>query len=227
MIICLCLFSYIIIRCFWNKFFGKLNTLKFINWIVYTPGIFLELFFKIGQPAVIIYGALFLPIIIISSIVWIVLTILHFFISTNIVYHTQLFIMLTILEIICVHVPCIPQWLIKNLLFKNWKNHKYEKYKEQLALYVISPKNYNFLFSLLYATFLSINAFCQLEGHSYIFSADIDNAILKSFLVFLAFSAMKQKSKEMEINSKDLLVNIKGLFLHDDGIEEEKKERKH
>ena len=34
---------------------------------------------------------------------------------------------------------------------------------------------------------------------------------------------MKQKSKEMEINSKDLLVNIKGLFLHDDGIEEEKK----
>ena len=80
---------------------------------------------------------------------------------------------------------------------------------------------------MLYATFLSINAFCQLEGHSYIFSADIDNAILKSFLVFLAFSAMKQKSKEMEINSKDLLVNIKGLFLHDDGIEEEKKERKH
>ena len=77
--------------------------------------------------------------------------------------------MLTILEIICVHVPCIPQWLIKNLLFKDWKNHKYEKYKEQLALYVISPKNYNFLFSLLYATFLSINAFCQLEGHSYIY----------------------------------------------------------
>ncbi len=225
MIICLCLFSYIIIRCFWNKFFGKLNTLKFINWIVYTPGIFLELFFKIGQPAVIIYGALFLPIIIISSIVWIVLTILHFFISTNIVYHTQLFIMLTILEIICVHVPCIPQWLIKNLLFKNWKNHKYEKYKEQLALYVISPKNYNFLFSLLYVMFLSVNAFCQLEGHSYLFSTDFDNAILKSFLVFLAFSSMKQKSKEMEINSKDLLVNIKGLFLHDNDIGEEKTER--
>ena len=128
--------------------------------------------------------------------------------------------MLTTLEIICVHVPCITQWLIKNSLLKNRKNHKYEKYQEQLGLYVISPKNYNFLFSLLYVMFLSVNAFCQLEGHSYLFSADFDNAILKSFLVFLAFSAMKQKSKEMEINSKELLVNIKGLFLHDNDIGE-------
>lgn len=220
MIICLCLFSYIIIRCFWNKYSGKITNLQLINWIIYAPGLLLGVALKLGQPAFIIYSALFLPIIIISSTVWIFITLLHFILGANIAYHTQLFIMLTTLEIICVHVPCITQWLIKNSLLKNRKNHKYEKYQEQLGLYVISPKNYNFLFSLLYVMFLSVNAFCQLEGHSYLFSADFDNAILKSFLVFLTFSTMKQKSKEMEINSKELLVNIKGLFLHDNDIGE-------
>lgn len=223
--ICLCLSTYVIISYFWNKFFGKLNTPKFMNLVVYAPMAILELILELVQPAIIIYGALFFPIIIVSSTILIFLTLLHFLLGTNIAYHTQLFIMLTILEIICIHVPCITQWLIKNSFLKNWKNHRYEKYKEQLDLYVISPKNYNFLFSLLYVMFLSVNAFCQLEGHSYLFSTDFDNAILKSFLVFLAFSAMKQKSKEMEINSKDLLVNIKGLFLHDNDIEEEKTER--
>lgn len=223
--ICLYWVAYIIVTCFWNKFFRKLNTPKFMNWVVYAPMVILELILKLGQPAIIIYGALFIPIIIISSTILIFFTLLHFLLGTNIAYHTQLFIMLTILEITCVYVPCITQWIIKKSPLKNWRNHKYEEYKEQLALYVISSKNYNFLFSLLYAMFLSITAFCQLEAHSYLFSADLDNAILKSFLVFLAFSAMKQKSKEMEINSKDLLVNIKGLFLRDKDIEEKKTER--
>ena len=52
------------------------------------------------------------------------------------------------------------------------------------------------------------------EYHSYLFSVDIDNAILKSFLVFIAFSTMKQKSKDVEINSKDLLEKIIGLYSH-------------
>ena len=223
MMICLCFGTYVIIAYYWNKFFGKLNALKFINWILYAPCVILELVLKLGQPAVVIYGAILLPIMFISCIAWIFLTILKFLIGISIAYYAQFFIILTVSEIICVHVPCIPKWFVKNSPFKNRGNHKYEKYLEQLGLYVISPKNYNFLFSLLYAILLFASAFCQLESHSYLFSADLDNAILKSFLVFLAFSTMKQKSKEMDINTKDLLVNIKGLFLHDDDVENEEK----
>lgn len=115
-----------------------------------------------------------------------------------------------------IHAPNIVQRIIKKSPFKNWENHKHEAYHEDLAVYISSSKNFNFIFSTLYAIFLATNAFCQLEYHSFLFSADIDNAILKSFLVFLAFTAMKQKSKNVDINTKDLLKKIIGLFSHDE-----------
>ena len=214
-VIILSLIGYFIFMHIWNILVGKFKTTKTITWIINIPAVIFGLFVELGHPAIVIYGAIAFPIIFISGIILIFLKILDF-LGINITYHTQLFIMLTTTEIICVHIPCITKWFIKNSPLKNWENHKYEAYKEQLGLYVTSPKNYNFLFSFLYTLFLTANAYCQLEFHTFLISTEWDNAILKSFLVFLAFSAMMQKSKETEINSQDLYTKIKGLFLHDE-----------
>ena len=180
------------------------------------PIIFLGIITKLAQPAMVIWGGLILPIFMTAGVSLIIIHIIKFLTNITISYHTLLFFLLTISEIICVHAPKVTKRIIRNSPLRNWGNHKYETYNEELALYIRSPKNYNFIFSVLYVIFLCLTSFKQIEYHSYLFSADIDNAILKSFLVFLAFSTMKQKSEDVEINTKDLLIKINGLFSHNE-----------
>lgn len=130
--------------------------------------------------------------------------------------NTILFISLTLTAIICVHSQSFTRWMIKHSPIKDKGNHRYEKFTEDLALYMIDPKNYNFVFSLLYVIFLSCSAFCNIEYGSDFINKEVDLVIMKSFLVFLAFNTMKQKSRETEVNTKDLLVKVLGLFEHDE-----------
>lgn len=212
----LCMFGYGAFYCIYQKLFGRIKRICYITWIVNIPLILIGLASKLAHPAMIVFGAIFFPLFMIASITLIIIYCIEYLANITFSNHTILFILLTISEIICVHIPKITNYCIKNSPLKNWENHKYEVYNEDLALYISSPKNFNFIFSVLYAIFLTINAFYQLEYHSFLFSADIDNAILKSFLVFLAFTAMKQKSKDIDINTKDLLEKITGLFSHDE-----------
>lgn len=130
--------------------------------------------------------------------------------------HTMAFMSLTLTAILCVHLRRLTQRMIKFSPIKDNGNHRYEQFSEQLALYVTEPLNYNFLFSLLYVVFLSLSAFFNIEYGKDLISKEIDNVILKSFLVFLAFNTMMQKSHETDINTKDLLIKVLGLFEHDD-----------
>lgn len=170
---------------------------------------------KICHPAFVIYGAIFATLIYLVGIPLIVIKILAYCFELELNNSTQLFLILTFIEIICVHFPIITRYIIKQSPFNNWRNHKYEQYQEELAIYVVSPKISNLIFSILYFLFLFVNAFKQLQLHSPLISENVDNAILKSFLVFLAFSAMKQKNNEADIKAEDILGKIGGLFLHD------------
>lgn len=130
--------------------------------------------------------------------------------------NSMLFISLTLTAILCVHSRKMTQWMVKHSPIKDKGNHRYEKFSEQLALYVTEPHNYNFLFSLLYVVFLSLSAFFNIEYETDLINKETDLTILKSFLVFLAFNSMVQRSKETDINTKDLLIKVLGLFEHDE-----------
>lgn len=131
-------------------------------------------------------------------------------------WHSILFISLTLTAILCVYSRKLTQWMIKHSPVKDKGNHQYEKFAEQLALYVTEPQNYNFLFSLLYVVFISLTAFFNIEYETDLINKDIDFVIMKSFLVFLAFSTMMQRSRETDINTKELLTKVLGLFEHDE-----------
>ena len=54
-----------------------------------------------------------------------------------------------------------------------------------------------------------------IQNEGYLISESFDMAILKAFLVFIAYTNMKVKAKETEIDAKELLEHISGLFEHD------------
>lgn len=118
-------------------------------------------------------------------------------------------IILTIQAIVCVHSRSITSWLIMKYMpdmcgFK------------QLTIYITEPKNYNFIFSFIYVLFLSCSTFCNIEYGTDLISKRADVVILKSFLIFMAFNTMMQKSRETAINTKDLLEKVLRLFEHND-----------
>lgn len=52
-------------------------------------------------------------------------------------------------------------------------------------------------------------------GYGFLLSESVDAAIIKAFLVFIAYTNMRVKGKDTEIEAKELLQRICGLFVHD------------
>lgn len=194
----------------------KIRQLSFINRIIEIPLFALGIIAELGQPFIVIMTSVISPIVAVMVPLFLGISLVEFCSGKKLSCDTLIFILLTISQIFCVHVPSLTRWVLRNSPLKNWGNHKYEKYREELALYITSPKSYNLIFSVLYVVFLTLSTIWQFEFHSNLFRANLDNAIIKAFLVFLAFSAMRQKTKEIDIKAKDLLPKIFGLFEHDE-----------
>lgn len=138
---------------------------------------------------------------------------LKFLFSMNLSIESTIFIMLSLGSIIATYGEKYIQWIIKRFSpLKNWGNHKYEKLQEELALYVIRKNNIIFLIYFIYLLYLIISNFVQIQYNTPLISIATDNAVLKSFLVFIAFSNMINKSGEVDIESKFLLNKILKLI---------------
>lgn len=152
--------------------------------------------FTFGVPAIILTG--------ISRLGWIVLR-----------PETITFIVFTIGSILCSNSYRSTKWIIHQTPLKDWGNHRYEAYREKLAIYLIHPSNVIYLLYLIYFIFLGVSGFLQIEDGSYLISKDFDAAILKAFLVFMAFANMRTKSREAKADIKELLQQTLKLFVHD------------
>ena len=152
--------------------------------------------FTFGVPAIILTG--------LSRLGWIVLR-----------PETITFIVFTIGSILCSNSYRSTQWIIHQTPLKDWGNHRYEAYREKLAIYLIHPSNVIYLLYLIYFIFLGVSGFLQIEDGSYLISKDFDAAILKAFLVFMAFANMRTKSREAKADIKELLQQTLKLFVHD------------
>lgn len=152
--------------------------------------------FTFGVPAIILTG--------LSRLGWIVLR-----------PETITFIVFTIGSILCSNSYRSTKWIIHQTPLKDWGNHRYEAYREKLAIYLIHPSNVIYLLYLIYFIFLGVSGFLQIEDESYLISKDFDAAILKAFLVFMAFANMRTKSREAKADIKELLQQTLKLFVHD------------
>lgn len=143
------------------------------------------------------------PIIVLSSI---------FLFSVNLSIETSIFIVFTLSSIIGTYGGKYIQWIIKRSPLRNWENHKYEEFQEELALYVVQKSNIIFFIYFVYLLYLFISNFVLIQYNKPLITIAIDNAVLKSFLVFLAFSNMVNKSKEVDMKADSLLGKILRLM---------------
>lgn len=156
----------------------------------------------------ILYSYLFLILFSIIPSMLIVLSLIFLF-SINLSIETSVFITLSLASIIKTYGEKYIQWIIKEFSpLKNWGNHKYEEFQEELALYVIEKNNIIFFIYFIYLLYLFISNFIQIQYNRPLITVAIDNAVLKSFLIFIAFSNMINKSNQVDIEAKTLLNKI-------------------
>lgn len=127
---------------------------------------------------------------------------------------TIVFVALALGSVLSVTHP-VTKWIIRFSPLKNWGNHEYERHGEQLAYYLVHPSNMVFLLYLIYFVVLAVSGYRLIQYDGYLLSESIDAAIIKAFLVFIAYTNMRVKGKDTEIEAKELLQRICGLFVHD------------
>lgn len=123
----------------------------------------------------------------------------------NISGATILFITIAFGSILSVYGSKFMQRCVaKYSLLRDPGDHKYQSVMNELALYLINRHNINFLIYLAYFLFLTISGLKQIEYNTPLLTAEYDAAIMKAFLVFIAYSNMITKSKDVEIQIKPL-----------------------
>ncbi len=72
-----------------------------------------------------------------------------------------------------------------------------------------------FMLYLVYFVFLAISGYRQIQYGEYLISESFDGALLKAFLVYIAFTNMRAKASVAELDVKGLLQRTLLLFEHD------------
>lgn len=192
------------------------KALNIISAILSVPFAILYIFFHVGIPFLTIVTTYFFLVLFAFGIPAMLLVVLKE--QGLLALHTETiaFAVLIFGSILCSNSYKLTKWIIHMTPLRDWGNHRYESYREQLAYYLIHPSNVTFLLYFIYFVYLGISGFLQIEQAKYLISEGFDTAILKAFLVFIAFTNMKAKSKEAEINVKELTKKTMLLFVHDD-----------
>lgn len=196
-----------------NKVGGKV--LKVVNYIISVPMVVVYALVGMVQPFITIVGTYFFVVMFafgVPAILLIFLSKLEWLVFKP---ETIAFIVLALGSILCAHSYRTTKWMVHQTPLRDWGNHRYESFREELAVYLIHPSNVVFLLYLAYLVVLALSGYMQIENGSYLISESFDAAILKAFLVFIAFTNMRNKAKDAEIDTKQLLGKTMRLFVHD------------
>ena len=194
-----------------DRLIGKSNNKLVRNMVIITslPLVFIRISLNLMFPAVIVLFSYMYLVIFSFGLPLIIVSVLNYLFSLNMLLDTKLFMTLAVGSIISVYGAMFIHWIIReHSILKNYENHKYEAVKVELALYLIHEKNVNFLIYLLYFIFFSVSGFMQIQYAEPLITNSIDSAILNAFLVFMAFSNMVKNSKSVELKIKPLMEKI-------------------
>ena len=170
--------------------------------------------FDFSYPGFVILASFGMVFIIALSISCVPIFLLKVIQVINISNETALFISVAIGSIFGVYCPKLFRWILKkHSPLKDWGEHDYQKFQINLALYLVNGKNINVIVNLLYFVYLFLTAFCEIEYHTSLINEGVDNAILKAFLVFIAFSGMLRAYKDKDISSEKLAVKMFSIIL--------------
>ena len=209
--------GYFILLCFteWaaSKSSGKYG--RVLRKIVSAPMLLIYFVVGIMQPFVAIVGTYLMVSIYAFGFLYLFLVGLNSLFRLGLNSATVAFLVMSFGSIICAHSYSTTKWVIHRSPLRNWGNHAYESYREELAEYVIRPSNVIAVLYSLYFIFLVVSGYLQIQSDSYLVNMDFDAAVLKAFLVFIAFTNMRIKAKNAEMDVKELLRKTLSLFTLD------------
>lgn len=92
-------------------------------------------------------------------------------------------------------------------VFKNFTDKSMDSPMLGLLEYVFQKENINCILYSVYLLYIASSTFCMYLSNSdgYLVSPDIDNAVIKAFLIHIAFTNMVARRREMKISTKGFL----------------------
>ena len=209
--------GYICVYSFTEWVYSKLpcNLLNVIRYVASFPLAVTYLLFEVGLPFVTIIGTYFFVVLFAFGVPALLLIGLGKMGIIVLRPETIAFIVFSLGSILCSNYHSMAKWIIRHSPLQDWGNHRYESYRQELADYLIHPSNIVYALYLVYYVFLAISGFVQIQNGGYFISEGGDAAVIKAFLVFIAFTNMRSKQKDAQLDVKELLRKTLLLFEHD------------
>lgn len=208
---------YGIVRLFVGWLANKLSykTTDVLIKIVDLPLVSVNMIVGVTQPFVTIVGTYFMVAIYAFGLPALVLSLLTYVCGLELKSETIVFIVVSLGSILCAHSYKATKWIIHQTPLQDQGNHTYESYKESLAIYLMHPSNVIALLYSVYFVFLAISGYLQIQNETFLLSKQLDASIMKAFLVFIAFTNMRIKVKEADMDIQILLRRTMQLFERD------------
>ena len=200
----------------WLSRHSKGKVMKVAINVVSAPLGFLFLAIGLMQPFITIVGTYLFVALFGFGIPALILKGLDYVFGLGLLPETICFISISLGSILCANSYLVTRNIIHWSPLRNQGEHRYEGYREKLAYYLIQPENVVFLLYLTYFILLSVTGFMHMQYGVILISDVFDSAILKAFLVFIAFTNMKTKAHDSKLDFQEILKLTMGLFVHDD-----------
>jgi hypothetical protein len=186
-----------------------------LRYVVSIPFFIVYLLLEIAMPFVTIVGTYFIVAMIAFGVPALILIGLGKTGTLVLRPETIAFIVFSLGSILCSNYHSLTKWIIRHSPLQDCGDHTYESYRQELADYLMHPSNIIFALYLVYFVFLAISGYLQIQDAGYLISEGGDAAVIKAFLVFIAFTNMRSKQKDAKLNVKELLHKTLLLFEQD------------
>lgn len=110
------------------------------------------------------------------------------------------------------HTDLIKKVLRKLSPWRAWKENDAQKEFVKIGEYVLQSGNVHFVVSLLYVLFLVLYALQTIMKYEPIVPPTLSDAVLKAFLVYVAYSTMMKRYDEQEISTEGLGKEILEMY---------------
>lgn len=200
----------------WVSEHRKGKVMKVISNVISAPVVIIFSAIAFIQPFITIIGTYFFVAMFGFGVPALILHGLNYAFNMGLQPETIGFLAIAAGSIICANLYEVTKRIVRWSPIGNRGEHRYEGYREKLAYYLIQPCNVVFLLYLIYFVLLAITGFMQIQYGRCLFTDGYDAAILKAFLVFIAFTNMKTKAQSSDLDSQELLKQTMRLFVHDD-----------
>ncbi len=201
----------------------KNKILQKISFIFSIPLSIIHLIFSLGMPTgVLLFNAVILYIIS-FGIPFLIMDQIEILFNFGLKRATMYFFCISFASILSVYLS---KYLLKFILkispvtMDTYTEKPKNRYLKELTTVFYQKNNIIFLIYTCYFVFLGIMSFFKIQYEQPLLSTETDMAILQSFLVFIAFTNMIIKSKDIKLAPQTILALYAKIILDDDIIRE-------